>query len=379
MPKFKKILFITATRAEFGKIKTLINILKNSKKFKPYIFVTGVHTLKKFGSTYREILGENYKNIEIFKNNYTDQKKINGDLIISQTIIGLKKYVLKIKPDLLVIHGDRHEALAGAIVGCMNNILTAHIEGGEVSGNIDEIIRHSVSKLSHVHFPSNIQAKKRIIQMGEKKNTIFNIGSPDIDTLLSKRIPTYEIIKKRYEIPFKQKDYGIFIWHPDNMNKKIIINNTKKILDFIIKSKKNYIVIYPNNDFGNEDIINLINIKLKSKNFKIYPSIRFENFISLLKNSKFIIGNSSCGIREAPYFGLNILNVGNRQNSRSKNKDIHNLKVNSLGKIDVNELIKKKIKSKKPYGDGNSNIKFFNLINSEKFWKIDKQKIFLNV
>ena len=169
MPKFKKILFITATRAEFGKIKTLINILKNSKKFKPYIFVTGVHTLKKFGSTYREILGENYKNIEIFKNNYTDQKKINGDLIISQTIIGLKKYVLKIKPDLLVIHGDRHEALAGAIVGCMNNILTAHIEGGEVSGNIDEIIRHSVSKLSHVHFPSNIQAKKRIIQMGEKK------------------------------------------------------------------------------------------------------------------------------------------------------------------------------------------------------------------
>lgn len=379
MPKFKKILFITATRAEFGKIKTLINILKNSKKFKPYIFVTGVHTLKKFGSTYREILGENYKNIEIFKNNYTDQKKINGDLIISQTIIGLKKYVLKIKPDLLVIHGDRHEALAGAIVGCMNNILTAHIEGGEVSGNIDEIIRHSVSKLSHVHFPSNIQAKKRIIQMGEKKNTIFNIGSPDIDTLLSKRIPTYEIIKKRYEIPFKQKDYGIFIWHPDNMNKKIIINNTKKILDFIIKSKKNYIVIYPNNDFGNEDIINLINIKLKSKNFKIYPSIRFENFISLLKNSKFIIGNSSCGIREAPYFGLNILNVGNRQNSRSKNKDIHNLKVNSLGKIDVNELIKKKIKSKKPYGYGNSNIKFFNLINSEKFWKIDKQKIFLNV
>ena len=163
------------------------------------------------------------------------------------------------------------------------------------------------------------------------------------------------------------------------MNKKIIINNTKKILDFIIKSKKNYIVIYPNNDFGNEDIINLINIKLKSKNFKIYPSIRFENFISLLKNSKFIIGNSSCGIREAPYFGLNILNVGNRQNSRSKNKDIHNLKVNSLGKIDVNELIKKKIKSKKPYGYGNSNIKFFNLINSEKFWKIDKQKIFLNV
>ena len=93
----------------------------------------------------------------------------------------------------------------------MNNILTAHIEGGELSGNIDEIIRHSVSKLSHIHFPSNANAKKRIIQMGEKRKTIFNIGSPDIDILLSRTVPKYEIVKKRYDIPFKKKDYGIRI------------------------------------------------------------------------------------------------------------------------------------------------------------------------
>ena len=379
MSKYKKILFITATRAEFGKIKTLINILKNSKNFKPYIFITGVHTLKKFGSTYKEILNEKYENIKIFKNYYTDQKEINGDLIISQTIIGLKKYVSSIKPDLLVIHGDRHEALAGAIVGCMNNILTAHIEGGELSGNIDEIIRHSVSKLSHIHFPSNANAKKRIIQMGEKRKTIFNIGSPDIDILLSRTVPKYEIVKKRYDIPFKKKDYGILIWHPDSINIKNIVDNTKKVLGFVKKTKQNYIVIYPNNDYGNENIINLINLNLNSNKYKIYPSIRFENFISLLKNSKFIVGNSSCGIREAPYFGLNIFNLGNRQNSRSKNKDIYNIKINKLNKINFDKLIKRKVKNKKPYGYGNSNIKFLKLINSKNFWKIDKQKIFSNV
>ena len=256
--------------------------------------------------------------------------------------------------------------------------MTGHIEGGEISGNIDEIIRHSISKLSHVHFTSNKKASKRLLKMGEDKKTVYTIGSPDIDLLFQKPLISFEKIKKRYEINFKKKDYGIFIWHPDSLNKNVISLHTKKILNFLIKSKLNYIVIYPNNDYGNDVIIRLIRQKLKTQNFKIFPSIRFENFIQIMKNSKFIIGNSSAGIREAPYFGLNIINIGDRQNLRSDNKEINNINVNLLKNLNLNKILKKKVSKKKQFGYGNSFQKFYHILNKESFWLTEKQKQFKN-
>ena len=126
------------------------------------------------------------------------------DIILSSTIDGLSKFVKKISPDLIIIHGDRVESLAGAIVGCLNNIKTAHIEGGEVSGTVDEILRHSISKLSHIHFVSNNIARKRLIQMGENKKSIFVVGSPDVDIILGKNLPKIEFSKKRYGINYKK-------------------------------------------------------------------------------------------------------------------------------------------------------------------------------
>ena len=148
----KKIIFVTGTRADYGKIKSLISTLQINNNYKTHIFVTGMHNLKKFGSTYDELQLDNIKNIFRFNNQL---KSNNLDLILSKTIQGFNDYVKKIKPDLIVIHGDRIEALGCALVGSLNNILTAHIEGGEVSGTIDEIIRHAVSKLSHYHFVTN--------------------------------------------------------------------------------------------------------------------------------------------------------------------------------------------------------------------------------
>ena len=142
----KKIVFLTGTRADFGKQKSLIKIINKKKAFDVTIFITGMHNLKKFGYTWEEIKKENYKNI--FR--YNNQKHNNSmDIILSNTVYGFSNFVKKVKPDLIVYHGDRVEALAGAIVGSLNNILTAHIEGGELSGTIDESIRHSVWNLNH--------------------------------------------------------------------------------------------------------------------------------------------------------------------------------------------------------------------------------------
>ena len=199
----KKIIFVTGTRADYGKIKSLILTLQINNNYKTHIFVTGMHNLKKFGYTYDELQLDNIKNIFRFNNQL---KSNNLDLILSKTIQGFNDYVKKIKPDLIVIHGDRIEALGCALVGSLNNILTAHIEGGEVSGTIDEIIRHAVSKLSHYHFVTNKTAKKRLVQMGELNKNIFVIGSPNIEIIKSKNLPTLKSVKDKYEIKYDNYD-----------------------------------------------------------------------------------------------------------------------------------------------------------------------------
>ena len=178
----KKIIFITGTRADFGKLKSLIDISIKSKNFKVYIFCTGMHLQKKYGQTVDEIKKNGYENIFEFIN-YSSETTM--DQTLAKTVLGLSDFIKNTHPDLIVVHGDRLEALAGAIVGSFNNILVSHIEGGEVSGTIDDSIRHAVTKLSHIHFVSNEEAKNRVIQLGEKRESIKVIGSPDIDILKS--------------------------------------------------------------------------------------------------------------------------------------------------------------------------------------------------
>lgn len=162
--KNKKLVFLTGTRADYGKIKSLIQEVEDLDGFEPYIFATGMHMLAKYGSTYKEILKDGYQNIYTYIN---QSGKESMDIILSNTILGFGNYIAELKPDAIVVHGDRLEALAGAIVGAFNNIKVFHIEGGEVSGTIDESIRHAITKFAHYHLVSNEKAKRRIMQLGE--------------------------------------------------------------------------------------------------------------------------------------------------------------------------------------------------------------------
>lgn len=369
----KKIVFLTGTRADFGKIKSLVEITSLSDQFEVFIFVTGMHMSTKYGSTYDEIYKYGYKNIHLFKN----QGDIDPmDIILSKTIDGLSKYIRDLKPDMIVIHGDRVETLAGAIVGVLNNVLTVHIEGGEVSGTVDELIRHAVSKMCHIHFVANEQAKRRLLQMGEENSSVFVIGSPDIDIMLSNNLPQIDFIKKHYEIPFS--NYSILIFHPVVSEFESIEKQAKNLVQAILKSNVNYIIVYPNNDKGTEYIFQAYEQLKGNKKIKIYPSMRFEYFLVLLKNADFIIGNSSSGIREAPYYGIPTINIGTRQLNRSTNKKIihcgYDTKDISAAINHARKVIgKKKISH---YGNGTSDKLFMSILNSDKIWKISKQKQF---
>lgn len=374
----KKILFLTSTRADYGKLKILMKAVEKEKNFELYIFTTGMHMLSKYGSTYREVEKGKYKNIYKYINQKSDYSE-QMDLILSNTIVGLSNYVSEVKPDLIVVHGDRLEALAGAIVGAFNNIKIMHIEGGEVSGTIDESIRHAITKFSHFHLVANDEAKNRIIQLGENKDNIYVFGSPDIDIMYSNNLPSIEKVKDRYEISFNE--YSILIYHPVTTEVDKLRERVKELVDGIIESNLNYIVIYPNNDLGNEIIFSEYKRLENSNKIKFFPSMRFEYFLTLLKNSQLIIGNSSSGVREACVYGVPAIDVGNRQNGRYKNiESIINVKEEKAEILNaIANLKDKKFEPISYYGTGNSEEVFLSILNHDNIWKESMQKRFNDI
>lgn len=372
----KKILFLTGTRADFSKIKSLIQVLEKQQDFEVYVFVTGMHLQEIYGYTLIEIERCNFKSIHTFKN-HTHETTM--DLTLAKTIEGLSAYCKEVNPDMIVVHGDRVETLSGAIVGSLNNILVAHIEGGEVSGTVDELIRHSVSKLSHIHFVSNKQAQKRLMQMGEIKESIFAIGSPDVDIMFSDQLPDLITAKAYYKINFEK--YAIVMFHPVTTEINEMKQYVENFVISLLQDNHNYIVIFPNNDLGSQFILEAYEKLKDNVRFRIFPSLRFEYFLTLLKNSQFIIGNSSAGIREAPYYGIPIINIGTRQQNRAVHADIINTDYSGKGITKALSIIDAhKVKSvEDDFGQGNSNELFLQCLQKADIWQLNHQKQFRDI
>jgi len=371
----RKIIFLTGTRADFGKIKSLIQIVEKDAAFEPFVFVTGMHLMHTYGFTVLEIEKCDFSNIHTFSNHTCETTM---DLTLAKTIEGFSAYIKDVKPDLIVVHGDRVEALAGAIVGSLNNILVAHIEGGEVSGTIDELIRHSVSKMSHIHYVSNEKAQKRLLQMGELPDAIKVIGSPDVDIMFSDSLPVIEEVKRYYEIYFD--NYAVAMFHPVTTEFEHMEAHATNFVNALLADDKNYVVIYPNNDLGSEAILKQYKRLENNTRFRVFPSIRFEYFLTLLKKSTFIIGNSSAGIREAPYYGIATINIGTRQENRALHSHIINT---SYAEKNIKNALNRSFtyieKDSSAFGKGNSAYLFLESLKTSSFWELHKQKQFIDI
>ncbi|AEG99965.1 UDP-N-acetylglucosamine 2-epimerase [Lacinutrix sp. 5H-3-7-4] len=372
MSNIKKIAFLTGTRADFGKIKPLIQSVETETGFEAHVFVTGMHLLEAYGYTLIEVERCGFKHISTF-NNHTHEATM--DLTLAKTITGFSNFIAETQPDLIVIHGDRVEALAGAIVGSLNNILVAHIEGGELSGTIDELIRHATSKMSHIHFVANAQAKQLLEQMGELPDSIYTIGSPDIDVMFSNTLPKLKTVQTYYDIPFSS--YAVAMFHPVTTEHEDMDVYAAQFVTALEQSNKHYVVIYPNNDLGSQAILNVYKRLKNNPNFRIFPSIRFEYFLTLLKHADFIIGNSSAGVREAPYYGIPTINIGTRQDNRAVLNSIINTDYTTEAILAA--ILQDKIKQPKElqaFGNGNSAKAFIDSLSLDAFWEINHQKQF---
>ncbi len=370
----KKITFLTATRADFGKLQPLIASIYRDDAYDVQILATGMHLLAEYGLTVNEIYRAGFRRIHAISNQDIGDGMSDA---LASTVQLVSRYLDHNETDLLVVHGDRIEPMGATLAACLKNVRVGHIEGGEVSGTIDEMLRHSISKLSQVHFVSNNVARDRLVQMGEAPSSVFVIGSPSLDIILSKKLPDLAAVKRHYEIPFER--YLLLLFHPVTTEQNTFAE-ANTIVDAILAGGYNAVVVLPNNDAGRAEICKAYRRLENRPQIRIFPSIRFESYLTLLNNATCIVGNSSSGIHEAPVFGVPSVNIGTRQHLRSNAPSIVSVAGDAAA---IRNAVDDALKSPRlaptfDFGHGNSAANFKDVLDGGRIWDIPIQKHFLD-
>ena len=323
MRKKRKILFVTERRADYSRLKPIMRLVQKSRKLELQLVVTGQHLLKSFGETKRVIVQEGFRPdafIPVFREGDRDDGATMARAL-GHYILKLTDAVLRLKPDLIFCGFDLDAHLAAAIVGMHLNIPSAHIQGGERSGTIDEVLRHATTKFAHMHFVATGESRRRVLALGEDPKYVFLVGSPSLDTIRHISYPPREKIFSAYGLDPKRK-LIIFSQHPVTTEVHDVEKHINESVMALKKAAHEYgaqvLAVYSNNDAGGKRIV----AHLKKSGFIVYPHIVYEDYLRLLKHASVLVGNSSTGIHEAPSFGLPTVNIGSRQQFRERGANV---------------------------------------------------------
>ncbi|MGL4239127.1 UDP-N-acetylglucosamine 2-epimerase [Tabrizicola sp.] len=370
----RHLLFLTGTRADFGKLEPLAAAARDAGHTVTF-FVTGMHMMDRYGLTRNEVRRMPGITVHEYENQHEGDPQ---DLILARTVTGFSAFATAQKPDLILLHGDRIEALAGALVAATNYIRSAHVEGGEVSGTIDEVFRHCNTKLCTHHFVSSDAAAQRVRALGEPPGTIHTIGSPELDFHARPSGVTLDEVRTRYAIPFA--DYGIVTFHPVTSEQDTIGQQAADLFGALAASGRNFVTIAPNNDPGSQAIFETLE-KLPKDRFRLLPSMRFAHFSELMKNAACMVGNSSAGVREAPFLGLPSLDIGTRQSNRSDAPSVTACEANERHTI-LDFLAThwgRQALSHEGFGQGTAAERFVEVLARPDFWTLSLQKAFRDI
>tara|TARA_B110000003_G_scaffold215562_1_gene214958 strand:+ start:1972 stop:3120 length:1149 start_codon:yes stop_codon:yes gene_type:complete len=368
----KKICVVIVNRANYGRVKLLLHKIKKDKKLKLQLILASSTLLKNYGRLDQIILNDGFKINKRFFNHVSGENNETMAKSVGLLTIELSSVFNELKPDLVLTIADRYETLATATASSYMNICLAHLQGGELTGSIDESVRHAITKLSHIHLTCTKDSKRRVIQMGEDPKKVFNVGCPSIDHIkqinFKKKI---SLNKYSYGVgnPVDlKKDYIVVMLHPITNNLKETVTNIKNTLNAILKLNMQCIWFWPNIDAGSNKISNYIRSfreKNPSNKINFYTNFETEDFLKLINNTKCLIGNSSSGIRESSYLKVPVVNIGSRQNSRERGDNVLDSKNKTLNILNSikKQLKKKNIKVNKIYGNGNSSQKILKIIN----------------
>ncbi len=375
--KYKSnIVIVTSSRAEYGLLANLINLFENKNKFNFELVVIGQHLSKKYGMTIDHFFKKkiSIKKIKTLKND-TSVKSITETF--QNSFAGFSNYLMKKKVNLVILLGDRYETLACANAVFLNNINLAHIQGGEKTyGSMDDTFRHVISKFSNIHFTSHELYKKRLIQLGEKKENIFNVGSLGAENSKKCKLKSKQEILEKYSINIKNKIFLVTFNTSinDEISTEMTVINFLKCLKYF--AEVTVIFTLPNSDLNTDKLTKIINdYKKKNKNFYVFKSLGIIDYLSVMNFCDVVIGNSSSGIFETPSFKKPTVNIGNRQLGRIKAKNIIDCKCSFLPifksiKYAMSENFKKKINNvKNPYYKKDTSLKIFKRISKLNLYK----------
>ena len=349
----RKILYITGARSDYGIMGSVLKEMV-AHNLQVEILALGMHMMPEFGLTLNDVKKSGLP-VHVVNATYEKDDRASMSKFIGESIVGITKKVSEIKPDIILVLGDRGEILASAVTGAYLGIPVAHIHGGEVSETVDEYARHAISKLSNIHFPSTKKSKERLIRLGEREKYIFCVGAPGLDDLLSSKILPDEAIYKKYNLD-ESRPIIVATMHPVSED----IQNAPRQIETMLEALKGHqtILIYPNADAGGREMIKGIERYKNTEGFHIHKSIPREDFFNILRLASAVVGNSSGGIIEACSFHLPVVNIGNRQNGREREvnvidvgydtEDIKKAIHNALGN-NIKELL---AQVKNPYGNG---------------------------
>ena len=336
----RSIWVVTTSRADYGLLFNLMKELKEDNNCDLKIIATGMHVSEKHGNTYKKIVDDGFEIYKKIDMELTDDSSESIVRSIGKGCIKFADIFSEIKPDVLVVLGDRFDLLPAVITCLVNNVIVAHIHGGETSeGAIDESIRHSVSKMSHIHFPAAEEYRERLIQLGEDPENIFNYGAPGLDNIYKLKFLSKEEFFKKTGLD-KNKVTAIVTFHPVTLDDITAKEQAENSINAIKESGINAIFTSSNADKGGS----IFNEIFKSfcdrypDRFKFIQNLGSELYFSALKNVDMMIGNSSSGLTEAPSFNLPVVNIGSRQDGRIKAGNIIN---STYEKADIKSSIEK--------------------------------------
>lgn len=357
----RKVVYITGTRADYGLMHNTLELLNNDNLIQLDVVATGMHLMKEFGYSVDEIKKDNF-NLHIIDETFLKDSKESMSIFIGNFVVKLTQLLSEIKPDFVLLLGDRGEMLAGAITASYLQIPVAHIHGGDVSSTVDDSARHAITKLSNIHFPATEKSASRIKQMGENPENIFVVGAPGLDDIL-KNVNEVDIryLKDKYSI---NKNFVIILQHPVSLEEDDSAKQIKETLDAILDTDYQIILVYPNADAGGRAMIDIID----EYQVPAYKNIPHDDFIGLLSIASILIGNSSSGIIESSSLKLPVINIGTRQEGREKSTNVVDVDykkeeileaINYIESSDYQKILENCIN---PYGDGKAAERIVNIL-----------------
>ncbi|MGD1957818.1 MAG: UDP-N-acetylglucosamine 2-epimerase [Fulvivirga sp.] len=381
----KRIAIVTGSRAEFGLLYWIIKKINDDSDFELHLLVTGMHLSSEFGLTYTDIEESGFKvskKIEILLSSDTS---VGISKSIGLGVISFSECYEQLSPDILLVLGDRFEIFAASIAAMVARIPIAHIHGGEsTEGAIDESIRHSISKMSHLHFAATETYRQRIIQLGEDPERVFNVGSPALDNISNLKLLSKEEFEE--SLNFKlAKVNALVTFHPITLEKKATQQHFNELLNSISGFPElSVIFTKPNADTEGRVIIKMIDDFVKSNPQKYcgFVSLGQLRYLSALQYVDFVLGNSSSGLSEVPVFGIPTINIGDRQKGRIMPQSVINCEplassvTSAINRALDSKFLDKISNIQSPYGTGGSSEKIVEILRNTDLNQLLKKKFY---